>query len=68
MEILSDTVKTEIENWNQIRNTRVALNFLTSGSGFIIGHQDFLEWKKKNPKNINCYFAIDQFQLKFFFG
>lgn len=59
-------IKTFIEGWNQIRNTDVALNFLTSGSSIIISHDNYLSWKKYNPDYINCYFGIDQFELKFY--
>jgi hypothetical protein len=59
-------IKTFIEGWNQIRNTDVALNFLTSGSSIIISYDEFLKWEKLDPDNINCYFGIDQFELKFY--
>ncbi|MFY0603168.1 MAG: hypothetical protein JXQ93_04410 [Flavobacteriaceae bacterium] len=59
-------IKTFIEGWNQIRNTDVALNFLTSGSSLIISHDEYLLWEKINPDSINCYFGVDQFELKFY--
>jgi len=66
MENLLNPIKTEINNWDQVRTTNIALNFLTSGNGFIIQKVDYYEWKKHHPTSIHCYFATEQLQLKFF--
>lgn len=66
METLLNPVLADIENWNLVRNTPIALNFLTSGTGFTIHKLDYEKWKIHNPTYIHCYFAINQFELQFY--
>ncbi|WP_109302500.1 hypothetical protein [Aquimarina sp. AU474] len=59
-------IKANINTWNELRNTNIALNFLTSGYGFAIEHEDYINWKKNSPDSIHCYFGVDEFELKFY--
>ncbi len=59
-------IKTNINTWNEVRNTNIALNFLTSGNGFPIEFEDYQHWKNNNPTTLHCYFGVDEFELKFY--
>ncbi len=59
-------IKGNINTWNEVRNTNMALNFLTSGYGFVIELEDYQNWKKNSPDSIHCYFGVSEFELKFY--
>ncbi|SHJ62702.1 hypothetical protein [Aquimarina spongiae] len=59
-------IKANINTWNEIRNTSIALNFLTSGYGFTVSFEDYQNWSTNNPTTLNCYFGVDEFELKFY--
>lgn len=54
------TIKGNIQRWAEIRNEKAAINFLTSGNGFLISDKDFEHWEPHNPETINCYLGVDE--------
>ena len=59
-------IKANINTWDEIRNTSISLNFLTSGYGFTISYEDYQNWSVTKPTALNCYFGVDEFELKFY--
>ena len=64
-------IKESIQKWEQIRNTDLGLNFLTSGIGFRIEKKEFQKWldlEEKNGEisNIHLYIGIVEFEMVFY--
>ncbi|UTW64083.1 hypothetical protein KFE98_08075 [bacterium SCSIO 12741] len=68
------TIKDNIQQWNEIRNTLVGFNFLTSGYGVEIEMDDFNRWEAIRTAagialgdfNIHLYIGIDDLGIKFY--
>jgi|GEM_PF-5657961 len=61
------SIKAAIRKWDQIRNTDLALNFLTSGFGFHLTRAEFYNWSNiANVKNIHLYIGIVEFEIFYF--
>ncbi len=66
-------IREGIYKWDQIRNTDLALNFLTSGIGFSIDKDSYESWKSledsvngETIKNIHVYIGVMEFETTFF--
>ncbi len=55
-----EIIKENIQNWTDARNQTSAINFLTSGNGFVITLHDYNNWEEIQPDTINCYLAINE--------
>ncbi len=63
-------IREDIETWNEIRQTEVALNQLTSGYGLEINRQEFQNWiplvKGHEEAEIHLYLASNSGKLIFY--
>lgn len=64
-------IKEAIKKWEQIKNTDIALNFLTSGIGFTITKEEYKLWLEVEQnadsiENIHLYIGIVEFETTFF--
>ena len=63
---LIQTIKSNIQAWDEVRNTNLALPFLTSGYGICLKYQDYQNWKANSPQSIHCYLGINELELEFY--
>jgi len=52
-------IQRNIESWNNLRNTKTAISYLTSGNGFLITEREFGRWEENNPEQLHCYLGVD---------
>lgn len=63
-----NAIRKNIKKWDEIRNTELGLNFLTSGYGFEVLRSDYEELAKKHIKDSNyyVYLGVYEFELLFY--
>ena len=63
-------IKESIIKWDQVRNTDIGLNFLTSGLGFSITRKEYDRWLEIDThtpiKDIHLYIGVVEFEMVFY--
>jgi hypothetical protein len=59
-------IKDDIADWNVVRTNPSTIELLTTGYGFTISKQEYLNWLQLDPAQVYCYLAIHEGSLHFY--